>query len=66
MTIHHHIITNHRQQAPHLQQMIRHTETQPYMYHTYQITLIQTQVHRIILRQNHWTLGILNEHDVRI
>ena len=68
VTLHHHQMANHCQQASHLQEILCHTTTHPNRYHTYQLTLIQTQVFQIILRWTHLTqtTGILNKDNQRV
>ena len=68
-TLHHHCTANNCQEVPHLKKILRHTTTHPNRYHTFQLNLIQTQVHRIILRHNnltHLTPGIRNKADINV
>ena len=69
LTLHHHCIAHHCQQVSQLQEIIRHAKKHPNWYHTYQLTLIQTQVCQILLRQTHLTHltpGILKEDNARV
>ena len=69
VTLCHHQMTSHRQQVPHLQEILRHAITYPNRYQTYQSTLIQNPVYRILLHMNHQTYltpGILNKYNIHI
>ena len=55
MTLHHHHMASHRQQVSHLQKIIHQATTHPNRYYAYQLNLIHTQVHQIILRWTHMT-----------
>ena len=69
MTLHHHRTANYHQHASYLQKMIRHATTHPNRYHTYQMTLIQTQPHHNLLCRTHLTHQtpvIRNENGIHI
>ena len=69
MNLHYHHMTNHRQQAPQPQRILPHSTTHQNQYHSYQLNLIQNQVHHIIIwciHLNHWTPSILNKDNTRI
>ena len=65
-SLHHHHM-NHRQKSWYLKEILNHSTIHPIRYRTYHLTLIQTQVSQILLRQihlTHQTMSIINEHDV--
>ena len=65
VTLHHHHTKNQQQEASYIQEILRHATTHPIWYQMYPPTLIQIQVHQIILPQTHQSLGILNKDDVK-
>ena len=67
ITLHQHHMASPQEQASHLQEILRHATNHPNQYHTYQLTLIQTQFHQILLRQTHLTHltpDIINKDDI--
>ena len=67
VTLYHHRIVNHCQQASHLQEILHHTTNHPKWYHTYQFNLIKTQFYWIVVLQTHlthWTPGNLKNDGV--
>ena len=69
VTLHRHGTANNIQQLSNLKEILCHKTTNQNRYHTYQLTLIQTQVCHILLHitnTTHQTLGILNKDNVHI